>query len=128
MSAYRQPSVSPAASRASTISSTGRPVAVSLALAGEQVEQGARRRLLRSVKNFSAGGGPVLAVISVGRHLVPVPGLAQHVEAGEPARPLRGSPGRAAHCSRRRIAASRPMPPTMVTSSGASSGGPISML
>ena len=43
-------------------------------------------------------------------------------------RPSRGFPGGAAHFSRRRIAASSPIPPTMVTSSGASSGGPISML
>ena len=34
----------------------------------------------------------------------------------------------AAHSSRRRIAASNPIPPTIVTSRGASSGGPISML
>ena len=76
------------------------------------------RRLLRA----GSGGD------QVGRDLVPAARLAEHVEAGEP-------PGRGAghcslpiHCSLRRIAASSPMPPTIVTSSGASKGGPISRL
>ncbi len=68
-----------------------------------------------------------------GRDRVPGVGLAQHVEALE-TRLVPPGGGPAARQSgphqslRRRIEASRPMPPTMVISSGANSGGPISRL
>ena len=61
-----------------------------------------------------------------GRDRVPVRRLARHVEGGKPA--ASAGTWHATHFSRRRTAASRPMPPTMVTSNGASNGGPISML
>ena len=130
MSAYRQPSVSPSASRASTMLQDGDLLVI--LLAGEQVEQGGgtgglgggeeRDRRLRAYPRRHQVGG----------HLVPVPGLAQDVESAEPVAGTGLLPlvrARAVvHFSRRRIAASRPIPPTIVTSNGASRGGPISML
>ena len=93
-----------------------------VALAGELVEQGGGGRPLGLGEESGACGRTGPSGDQVGRDRVPVPGLAEHLEAGKPA-------GRAAgHCSRRRIAASSPMPPTIVTSSGASRGGPISRL
>jgi len=59
-------------------------------------------------------------------------GLAEHIAVAEPVPgpglPLLVGARTDAHFSRRRIAASRPIPPTIVTSNGASRGGPISML
>jgi hypothetical protein len=101
-------------------------------LAGEQAKQGGGagglggseegdRRLRAHPRRHQVGG-----------HLVPVPGLAQDVESAEAA----GGTGllplvrarAVVHFSRRKIAASRPIPPTIVTSNGASRGGPISRL
>ena len=63
------------------------------------------------------------------RDVVPRGQLREHVIAVEPTLPARRDPGPAPHQrSRRSTAASRPIPPTIVTSSGANSGGPISAL
>ena len=88
-------------------------------------------RLLGGGEEADVGRHPGPREHDAGGHRVPVAGLVEHVEAGEPAGAGSGAGRRRslrAHFSRRRIAASRPMPPTIVTSSGASSGGPISML
>ena len=130
MSQYRQPSVSPAASRASTMCRT--EISWFVLLAGQQVEQDAGAGGLGGGEEGDPGRRVQPRGDQVGGHLVPVPGLAEHVQAREPAAgtgllPLVGA-GVPGHVSRRRIAASSPIPPTIVTSRGASSGGPISML
>ncbi len=75
-------------------------------------------RLLLGVKNASAPATSVDArrddAAVTSSHVV---GLLEHVEAREPARDRRAS-CRRTHRSRRRIAASRPMPPTSANSSG----------
>ena len=106
----------------------------------------AARRLLRRREEPQLLRNPAIRDRHRARgHRVPGRGLRAGGEAGNRLPSLPGRQGRArphppgigrpgpragpaAHCSRRRTAASRPIPPTMVTSSGASSGGPISML
>jgi len=69
------------------------------------------------------------------RHVVPAVGLGEHVVPGETTPALRGDCPLAGRTerhqvspSRRSTAASRPMPPTRLASSGANTGGPISRL
>src|SRR5690242_13400528 len=101
-------------------------------LAGEQVDQRGGAGRFGSGEERERGGRVQPGGHQAGGYRVPVSGLAEHVEAGEPVAgaglpPLVGA-GTVVHFSRRRTAASRPIPPTIVTSRGASNGGPISML
>ena len=65
----------------------------------------------------------------VPRDRIPVIGLREHVEAGEPRLPpARCRAGPAGHRSRRRIAARTPIAPTAAKLTGAKIGGPITTL
>ncbi len=118
-----------AARRASTSGNTRHPrVAV---LPGQQVRTAPRRAapLQPGEKSDTSGGGISRARTTSRVTSSQWPAWPRTSKPGEPAwpavrlLPLVG-PRRGAHCSRRRIAASSPIPPTMVTSSGASSRRP----
>jgi len=132
MSEYRQPSVSPAAQPGVNHRQDGDLLVI--LLAGEQVDQRGRAQAASApVKNEAGLGGVQPGGHQADGYRVPASGLAEHVEAGET-----GGRGRIAAAGRRRDGRSlfpaagpprgRPIPPTMVTSRGASNGGPISML
>ena len=112
-----------------------------LVLAEQPVAQRGRRGLLGGGEEPDVRRPSDPGQDDARRHRIPVARLVQYVEPGEPLVGGRADTGRgsgvrrsscpalaAGHFSRRRIAASRPIPPTIVTSSGASSGGPISRL
>ena len=98
-------------------------------LVEQVVEQRGRGRLLGRREEPQRLRRSEPAQHHAGGDLVPGGQLGEDVVAGEPALLTGRGAGAAPHQrSRRSTAASSPIPPTMVTSSGANRGGPISAL